>query len=141
MFRHILVATDGSRHALPAVRQAVMLARSLGARLTGITVVAAYAPATTALSALRGFPAAARREAQRALKDLYDEARAAKVRVTAATVTGGEPWKAILLAARSRKCDLIVMGSHGRKGLAGVLLGSEVAKVLTRSSTPVLVCR
>jgi nucleotide-binding universal stress UspA family protein len=103
--------------------------------------VAAYAPEANALSALRGFSAAARKEAQRALKDFNDEARAQGVRATAVSLIGGEPWKAILLAARSRKCDLIVMGSHGRGGLTGVLLGSEVTKVLTLSSLPVLVCR
>jgi nucleotide-binding universal stress UspA family protein len=51
------------------------------------------------------------------------------------------PWEGILRAARSRKCDLIVMASHGRRGLAGLLLGSETTKVLTHSKTPVLVCR
>ena len=55
--------------------------------------------------------------------------------------TGGEPWSAIVKTARSRKCDLIVMASHGRRGLSGFLLGSETTKVLTHSKVPVLVCR
>ena len=56
-------------------------------------------------------------------------------------VTGDQPWQAIIQAARSKKCDAIVMASHGRRGLAGVLLGSETVKVLTHSKVPVLVCR
>ena len=56
-------------------------------------------------------------------------------------VTAEEPWDAIVKTAHSKKCDLIVMASHGRRGLAGVLLGSETTKVLTHSKTPVLVCR
>jgi nucleotide-binding universal stress UspA family protein len=141
VYRHILVATDGSRLSLPATRQAVGLAKALGARLTCIAVVAPYAPEANALAALRGFSTAVRKEADRALKAFNDEARAQGVRATATSLVGGEPWKDILLAARVRKCDLIVMGSHGRGGLAGVLLGSEVTKVLTHSGIPVLVCR
>ena len=56
-------------------------------------------------------------------------------------ITDSEPWQGIIDAARSKKCDLIVMASHGRRGLAGLLLGSETTKVLTHSKTPVLVCR
>ena len=141
MYRHILVATDGSQRSVPAIRQAVALAKSVGARLTGITVVAPYAPDANAVSALSGFPAAARREAQHALQDFRAEARAQGVRSSVAYLIGGEPWKAILLAAKARKCDLIVMGSHGRGGLAGVLLGSEATKVLTHAGIPVLICR
>jgi nucleotide-binding universal stress UspA family protein len=141
VYKHILVATDGSRLSLPATLQAIGLAKALGARLSAITVVAAYAPDANALSALRGFSEAARTEARRALKAFDAEARAQGVPATTSSLVGGEPWKAILLAARARKCDLIVMGSHGRGGLTGVLLGSEVTKVLTLSSLPVLVCR
>jgi nucleotide-binding universal stress UspA family protein len=57
------------------------------------------------------------------------------------SATDLDPWQAIVEAARTKKCDLIVMASHGRKGLAGLLLGSETQKVLTHSKVPVLVCR
>jgi len=63
------------------------------------------------------------------------------VTATASSVLGGEPWRVILRVARTRKCDLIVMASHGRRGIAGLLLGSETTKVLTHSKIPVLVCR
>jgi nucleotide-binding universal stress UspA family protein len=56
-------------------------------------------------------------------------------------VFDSHPWEAIVKAAAKRKCDVIVMASHGRRGLAGLLLGSETHKVLTHSKTPVLVCR
>ena len=56
-------------------------------------------------------------------------------------VINAQPWSAIINTARSRKCDLVVMASHGRRGLAGLLLGSETTKVLTHSKIPVLVCR
>jgi nucleotide-binding universal stress UspA family protein len=140
VFKHILVATDGSALSRPAIRAGIGLAKKLGARLTGLTVLAPYSPAS-AFSGLRGFSDAALRESWRALAAFNAEARRQEVAATAAHVVGGEPWKAILLAARRRKCDLIVVGSHGRSGIAGVLLGSEASKVLTHSSIPVLVCR
>ena len=140
MYRHILVATDGSSFSAPAIRSGVALAKALGARLTGITVLAPYSPGGT-LSALRGFEQAVRKESRRALAPFSAEARKQAVPATTAYVVGGGPWQAILLAARQRKCDLVVMASHGRSGLAGLLLGSETAKLLTHSKIPVLVCR
>ena len=143
MYRHILVATDGSRFAGAAIRQAIGLARALGAKLTGLTVVAPYFPAASgrAYAALRGFRGAVDKEARHALAAFSAAARARGVAASAASVVGGEPWQAILRAARARNCDLIVMASHGRRGLAGLILGSETSKVLTHSKIPVLVCR
>ena len=141
MFRHILVATDGSRLSRPAIRRGVALAKALGARLTGVTVVAPYASASAGFSALPGYAAALRREARRALASFNAEARAQSVRATATMVEGGAPWRDILRVAHARGCDLVVVGSHGRGGVAGVVLGSETAKLLTRSRIPVLVCR
>jgi nucleotide-binding universal stress UspA family protein len=139
-YRHILVATDGSSFSAPAVRAGVGLAKALGARLTGFTVLAPYSPAST-FSALRGFSSAVLRERSRALAAFNAEARRQAVPATATHAVGGEPWRQILLAARQRKCDLIVMASHGRSGVKAALLGSEAAKVLTHSKIPVLVCR
>jgi nucleotide-binding universal stress UspA family protein len=141
MYRHILVATDGSALSRKAIRQGVALAKALDARLTAVAVIAPYTPEDTAVSALRGFSAAVRKEAWRALASFNAEARSQGVAATATSVVGGEPWKAILRAARARKCDLVVMASHGRSGMAGMLLGSETSKVLTHSKIPVLVCR
>ena len=144
MYEHILVAIDGSRLSTPAIRCALGLAKSLRARLTAVYVVAAYADAgagAAGFAALRGFSQAVRKDARRALAGFNAAARAQCVTARAISVVGGEPWRQILLAARTRKCDLIVMASHGRSGLAGILLGSETTKVLTHSKIPVLVCR
>ncbi len=142
MYRHILVATDGSRFSAAAIRMAAGLARSLGAKLTGLHVVAPYLPAHGgAYASLSGFRRAVRNEARQALAAFVARARAQGVATFAASALGGEPWRVILRTARSRKCDLIVMASHGRRGLAGLLLGSETAKVLSHSKIPVLVCR
>jgi nucleotide-binding universal stress UspA family protein len=143
MYRHILVATDGSRFSARAIRTAAGLARTLGAKLTGLYVVAPYFPAKSgrAYASMRGFRRAVEKEAAHALAAFSAEARARGVAATAVSVVGGEPWQAVLRAARARKCDLIVMASHGRRGLAGLLLGSETTRVLTHSRIAVLVCR
>ena len=145
MYEHILVATDGSRFSAPAIRVALELSKALGAQLTCLHVLAAYFPAGAAKAFPPGSIASYRRvmqkEARRAFAAFNAAARSRRVAATATSVVGGEPWRNILQVARTRKCDLIVMASHGRRGLAGLLLGSETAKVLTHSRIPVLVCR
>ncbi len=69
------------------------------------------------------------------------EARRAGVACATVSPVADQPWEGILKAARGKRCDLIVMASHGRRGIAGLLLGSETTKVLTHSKIPVLVCR
>ena len=142
-YRHILVATDGSPLSRPAIRMAVRMAKALGAKLTGLTVVAPYFSQASGkeYATLRGFQRAVQKQARQALAAFNAEARAQGVAATASSVLGGEPWRVILRAARARRCDLIVMASHGRRGLAGLILGSETTKVLTHSRIPVLVCR
>jgi nucleotide-binding universal stress UspA family protein len=68
-------------------------------------------------------------------------ARAANVAFANVLLEGGDPYEAILAAARDHGCDLILMASHGRKGVRGLLLGSQTQKVLTHSSIPVMVFR
>jgi len=148
MFKHILVPTDGSRLSAKAIRVAVRLARDTGARITGAFVIPPYTPPAygeaaifvAAVSAKR-YKAQAAREARKALAAIEIEARTAGVAYASATQTGYNPWEGIVRAAKAKKCDLIVMASHGRRGLAGLLLGSETTKVLTHSKIPVLVCR
>jgi nucleotide-binding universal stress UspA family protein len=148
MFQHILVSTDGSRLSGKAIRAAVRLARATGARVTGAFVTAPFiAPAygegvmyAPMLSSKR-YKELCKRESRKALAAVEIEARTAGVESGAVTVTADNPWQGILRAARSKKCDLIVMASHGRRGLSGLLLGSETSKVLTHSRIPVLVCR
>jgi nucleotide-binding universal stress UspA family protein len=148
MYKHILVSTDGSKLSLKAIRTAAVLASKLGARLTGVYVMPEYVPPIYGEAAMyipeaspKRFKEAVEKDAKAALAVIAKEASAAGVRCTALKVTNSQPWSAIIGAARSKKCDLIVMASHGRRGLAGLLLGSETTKVLTHSKVPVLVCR
>ena len=149
MYRHILVATDGSSLSLKAARAAARLAKEQKAQLTALYAIEPYRPPPTSEAAVLYpeyfSPAEYRKQSEKvagaALKKVEAEASAAGVKVEGKFVTSDAPWKAIIEEARADKCDLIVMASHGRGGLASVLLGSETLKVLTHSKTPVLVCR
>jgi len=146
MYRHILVPTDGSALSLKAARTAAKLAAKLKARITAIYVIEPFMPPMTSDNIM--FQAAySAREYEKTMQKIADKALAKVVAaaggVSCATLAKihFRPWEAIVEAAKARKCDLIVMASHGRRGLASVLLGSETQKVLTHSKTPVLVCR
>ena len=148
MYKHILVATDGSKLSLKAVRAAASLAGSLGARLSGLHVMPSYVPPVYGEAGMyiaemtpRGFNAAVEKEAQAALASATKVADEVDVVLKPVKATDTQPWSAIIKAARSKKCDLIVMASHGRRGLSALQLGSETTKVLTHSKVPVLVVR
>jgi nucleotide-binding universal stress UspA family protein len=148
MYRNILVPTDGSRLSVAAAKSAAKLAKELGAHLTSVYVMAPFSPPMES-EAVAFYPAfsakeyeqATRKAADKALAKVTALATAAKVKSEAVAVTGASPWKAIIETAKSRKADLIVMASHGRRGLEALLIGSETQKVLTHSKIPVLVCR
>lgn len=149
MYKHILIPTDGSRLAAKAVKAGVRLAKALGAKVTGVYVVprnpppvyggdgAVFIPEIT----LERFQKAMKGEAAKALRAIETEARAAAVRCTTEAPADNQPWQGILRVARARKCDAIVMASHGRGGLGGLILGSEATRVLAHSKIPVLVVR
>ena len=148
MYKHILVATDGSRLSAKAIRTAAQLARACGARLTGAYVVAPYATPVYSEAVAYTPPITAQRykelvarEAKKALAAVEIEAQTAGVPFSTLSTTNARPWRGIVRAAQARKCDVIVMASHGRRGLAGIVLGSQTHKVLTHSKIPVLVCR
>ena len=148
MYSHILVCTDGSKLANKAIKTAAKLASALGARISGVYVGAPYiAPIYSegmiyAGNATRAqYQQAMQRAGRKALDAVSAAAKAAGVTAGTSVLTADTPWQGILKAAQSRRCDLIVMASHGRRGLAGLLLGSETVKVLTHSKVPVLVCR
>lgn len=142
MYSRILAATDGSPLSRRAVRAAAELARATGARLSVIHVVSPYLGSTGIdLAGLPGFRRAVERSARGPLEAARAEARRHDMNAEAISVVGGDPWKAILREAGARGCDLIVMASHGRRGLSGLVLGSEAAKVLAHARVPVLVCR
>jgi nucleotide-binding universal stress UspA family protein len=148
MFKHILVPTDGSKLSAKAIRAAANLAKVCKAKLTGIYVIPPYMAPVYAEGAVLGMPISRKayqetteKSARKALAVVEIEAQTAGAESATLHVTGDQPWRAIIQAARSKRCDAIVMASHGRRGLAGVLLGSETVKVLTHSKVPVLVCR
>jgi len=147
MFRNILVATDGSRLATRAVAAAIELARTVGARL-----VAFYAPPTYPLpvygdtllherSAASAYADLAARDAARVLEPVQRRAVAAGVTCELVQATSDTPWQAILAAVKAEHADLVVMASHGRRGVSALMLGSETSRVLTHSKVPVLVVR
>ena len=148
MYKHILVSTDGSKLSAKAIRMAVKLADATGAKVTGVYVIPPYvAPAygegvmyMPAVSPAR-YKQITEREARKALAAVEIEARTGEVDFATMTLTADNPWEGIIRAAKSKRADLIVMASHGRRGLAGLILGSETTKVLTHSKVPVLVCR
>lgn len=147
MYKEVLIPTDGSSLSGHAVAHGVALAKATGARVTGLFV----APAPTPVVFEGMMPVAymqpdeharlTAQAAERFLGAIEKAAQKAGVPFEGVTVAGEFPAEAILDIASRRKCDLIVMASHGRRGLAGVLLGSETQKVLTHAKVPVLVCR
>ena len=148
MYKHILVSTDGSKLSNTAIETAVNLARDTGAKLTGVYVIPTYvAPAygegvmyAPALSP-KQYKEITEREARKALAAVEIEAKTANINYLSTVVTEDTPWEGIIKTAKAKKCDLIVMASHGRRGLSGLVLGSETTKVLTHSKIPVLVVR
>lgn len=145
MYKHLLVPTDGSKLSEKAVARAVELAKATGGRITLLHVVPDYPVQVYAEGVSVGL--VSRREYAKAMKDeatkLLDRAAAKIKGVDVATVQSmdNSPWEAILASAKKVKADTIVMASHGRRGIASLLLGSETTKVLTHSKLPVLVIR
>lgn len=147
MYKRILVATDGSPLSRKAVKGAIALGVSLGADLVALNVVPRYPMSYFEGGATISPQDVGRIEAEwadrgQAIADAAREsAEAAGVMAKAVTAKSDLVATAILAAAKKHKCDLIVMASHGRKGLSRILLGSETQQVLTHSSIPVLVLR
>jgi len=149
MFKHILVPTDGSELSDKAIKQAVALAQSLRAKITVLNVVGEYHRALASegyvlpeIPELRKrFEEVERARAQKILEAAKKVAAKAGVECYAVTAASDVPYDMIIRQAKKSHCDLIMMASHGRKGLQGLLLGSETARVLTHSTIPVLVCR
>ena len=145
MFKHILIPTDGSPASQRAILAAVALARDSGAAVLGLTVVPPFHALTANRDMLATTPAhyeqEARERAQPILADVEQAASDAGVPFRVEQRSGDSPYEAIISAARDNACDLIVMASHGHKGIKGLLLGSETQKVLVHSAIPVLVYR
>jgi nucleotide-binding universal stress UspA family protein len=150
MFAHILLAVDGSEPSLRAARHGIALAGALGARVTIVTVTTPWAaqfarePAVIVPEVVvpeNDYELRTKAAAVSLLRSVADMAQYARVACGTLHCRHSEPYQAIIDAAAREHCDLIVVGSHGRRGIAGVLLGSEATKVINHSTLPVLVCR
>lgn len=147
MFKHILVPTDGSPLSTETAKRAIAFAAEAGARVTFFYAKPEYPVAFYGEGALidpttpEKFAEMADQQAREILGKCEQLAQAANVPCAALAVTSDIPYEAIIAAAESGGCDLIFMASHGRRGISGLLLGSETQKVLTHSRIPVLVYR
>jgi nucleotide-binding universal stress UspA family protein len=144
MFKRILVPTDGSDITAKAVSTAIALAKSVGAQIYTISVKEPFP--YSAISEMQPTPPqeffdAQERIATARVKAVNEACQSAGVACEGHTVEALHPWEAIIDHAKRVDSDLLVMASHGRRGMAALLLGSETQKVLTHSTVPVLVVR
>ena len=144
MYRSILIPTDGTEITGKAVATGVSLAKALGAQLSTITVKEPFP--YSAISEMQPIPPqefydAQERIALTRVKDVVARAEREGLECQAFTVEAQHPWEAIVDHAKSQGCDLIVMASHGRRGVSALLLGSETTRVLVHCDVPVLVVK
>ena len=146
MYRHILIPTDGSELAHKAVVHGLSLAKVVGAKATALIVESSFnvydVPASRAnlmSAAFDEYAKHAREHAESILNRIADDANTAGVQCETVQMIQDHPYQAIVDTAKEKGCDLIVMASHGRGGIAAVVLGSVTAKVLTHTTIPVLV--
>jgi len=147
MYKHILVATDGSKLSQKAVTHAIALAQALGAKMTVFYASPDYPLPAYADGVVyepvskKEYAALASQEAEKILSAIAQKAEAGGLECATVHTIAPAPWEAILAAAKKAKADAIVMASHGRRGVSALLLGSETQKVLTHSKIPVIVVR
>ncbi|WER49652.1 universal stress protein [Cupriavidus sp. WKF15] len=145
MFKHLLLAVDGSPLAESAFHKGIALTREMGARVTAVRVCPDYHLMSYHVEMLANtreeYANEALKVATQYLDSLAREARASGVDCQTTYVASDHPYEAIIKTAEDKGCDLIVMASHGRRGVQGILIGSETLKVLTHSKIPVLVYR
>ena len=150
MYANILLSTDGSEVARKGVKQGIALAKALNAKATVITVTepmyidyggghaGGYIPSREEMDS---FDAARKMDARKALDEVQAMVDQIGISAELLHVPNAHPATAIVETAKSRGCDLIVMASHGRRGLKKLLLGSQTLEVLADGSVPVLVLR
>jgi nucleotide-binding universal stress UspA family protein len=145
MYKHLLIATDGSEFAAKGVRHGLELAKALGSQATITTVTEPWDPEIVGEVAVAVPPAEYAKSTAANAARLLDAAKviAAGIGVPANTLHISErrPAEGIIEAATDTGCDLVVMASHGRRGLSRLLLGSQANEVVTHSSVPVLIVR
>ena len=146
MYRHILIATDGSDLAEHAVTDGLSLAKFVGAKATVTIVVEPWFGSQPfmqpwSLQELGNYNEQIKKQAASVLSRAENAAKQAGLSCDTIQVEGVRPYQAIIATATDRGCDLIVMASHGHSGLSAVVLGSVTNKVLTHTNIPVLVVR
>jgi nucleotide-binding universal stress UspA family protein len=148
MYRHILIPTDGSEMAHKAINHGLSLAKTVGAKVTALTVEESFNVYDVPPSKVHQISDAfsehsqhAKAHAEKILSGVTDAAKAGGVPCETLQITHDHPYEAIVATAKEKGCDLIVMASHGRSGIAAIILGSVTNKVLTHTTIPVLVCR
>jgi nucleotide-binding universal stress UspA family protein len=145
MYKRILIPSDGSEASQRAILAGVEFAREVGAEVVGLTVTPEFHVLSTSSEMIEETPeryaAASEGRARRILADIDSAARQSGVPCRSEHAVDDDPYAAIVATAARLGCDLIVMASHGRHGLKGLLLGSETQKVLVHSTIPVLVHR
>jgi nucleotide-binding universal stress UspA family protein len=145
MYKNILIPSDGSELAGKAVKHGIAFAKAVGAKITALTVTEPFPIFAVNPEVLTDTPAAyekhARHHAEATLSAVADAAKTAGVTCRIMHAEDGHPYEAIIKTARAEGCDLILMASHGRRGVSAIVLGSETLKVLTHSKIPVLVYR
>lgn len=146
-YQHLLVPTDGSQLSQRALTQALALAKVLGAQLTLLHVQPPLPVPLVGMgdmldpATVDSLTKTAEGESERIVKDAQTAALEAGVAIHTEVVKQDLPYRAIVEAAKRHGCDLIVMASHGRKGLSGLLIGSETQRVLLHAPISVLVVR
>lgn len=147
MFKHIFLPTDGSELSRMAMEKAISFAKEAGAQITAFFAKPEYPIAYFGEGALidpttpEKFGELADQQAAEYLGEVARRCAEAGVPCQTTSATSDVPYQAIIEAAEQAGCDLIFMASHGRRGISGLLLGSETNKVLTHSTIPVLVYR
>jgi nucleotide-binding universal stress UspA family protein len=145
MYKHILLPTDGSDLSMNAVETGIALAKKVGAKVFGLHVAPPF-PALAYMTEVVTISASAYEEeaatrAERYLAEIEERAKDAGVECETHYTFDEHPGKVICEMAENHDCDLIVMGSHGRRGIDRLLLGSVTQRVLVGCERPVLVCR
>ena len=147
LYSRILLPSDGSSLSTRGAKAGVKLAKALGARVTVVFVGVPYTSTLSGEMMVYAAPSARQHQrftqaaADKAFAPIANEAKRAGVQCSTLLAESSRPWEGILRTARARKCDAIVMASHGRSGLRGLFLGSETQRILAHSRIPVLVIR
>lgn len=147
MFKHILIATDGSPISNKAAKAGIALASALGAKVTAYCAVEQLQPIYADegymmdQNTIQSFEESARTAGLKRVDTIGKMAKAAGVPFASVVTKVDTPYEGIITTAKKRKCDVIFMASHGRRGLSKLIMGSVTQKVLTHSRIPVVVYR